>query len=64
VTVFSEFDCKEYFETAVVNYEQDVFFQNLNKPLNFLSFEISRTLKNKEQLNISHLSQDDNQTQT
>jgi len=64
VIIFSEFDCKEYFEIAVVNYEQDVFFQNLNKLLNFLSFEISRTLKNKEQLNISHLSQDDDQTQT
>ncbi len=64
MTVFSESDCKGYFGTAVVNYGQDVFFQDPNKPLNFLSFEISRTLEDKEQLDISHLGQDGGQTQT
>jgi len=57
VTIFTEPDCKGYSGIAVVNYEVDMSFQDLNK--HFLSLDISRTLKDKEQLDINHLGQDD-----
>jgi len=62
VTILTEPDCKGYSGTAVVNYEEDMSFQDSSK--HSLSFEISRIFEDKEQLNISHLDQDGGQTQT
>ncbi len=66
LNVFTKLDCKDNQLDETFLYLQNVRFKkdsNWNNVKNFKFIQMSRSLKKQEQLNLSHLSQDDDQTQ-
>jgi len=66
LTVFTELDCKGDQLDETLLYSQDVRFgkdSNWDNVEGFKFIQMSRSLEEQEQLNLSHLGQDDDQTQ-
>ncbi len=66
LAVFTKLDCKGDQLGETLAYSQDVRFGkdgNWNNVENFKFIQMSRSLEEQEQLNLSHLGQDGGQTQ-
>ncbi len=66
IDVYSESNCtdnKFQIAGASLTYVMNYYLENKNKSSNFWFFEISRTLKNQEKLNLNKFNQDSNDTE-
>ncbi len=66
LTVFTKLDCKDDQLDETLLYSQNVRFEkdsNWDNVESFKSIQMSRPLEKQEQLNLSHLGQDDDQIQ-
>ena len=65
LNVFTKLDCKDDQLDETLHYSQNVKFgkdSNWDNVENFKFIQMSRSLEKQEQLNLSHLDQDDDQT--
>jgi len=66
LAVFTKLDCKDDQLDETLRYSQNVKFEkdsNWDNVENFKFIQMSRSLEKQEQLNLSHLDQDDDQIQ-